>query len=125
MAHSFANNKTYVENKEAGDGNGDKIKLKDLKDSPPNHPDYKPPKDGDKKVNHPRGKGWIDNKGRVWIPDDHRGTHAPHWDVQPKKGPGYETKYPIKAIAKGITWGAIGAGTVYILMEYGWILLLL
>ena len=87
-----------------------KPSLEDLKKDPPNHPDYKSPKSGDKRVNHPRGKGWIDKDGRTWIPDDHGGTHAPHWDVQPKKGPGYETKYPTSLVTpKGVV---IGIGTV-------------
>jgi hypothetical protein len=48
-----------------------------------------------------------------WVPDDHNGTHAPHWDVQPEKGPGYETKYPIvtpKDVALGI--GTVGVGYI-------------
>ena len=32
-----------------------------------------------------RGTGWVDRNGRVWVPDDHDGTHAPHWDVQDLK----------------------------------------
>ncbi len=38
--------------------------------------------------------GWVDKNGNIWVPDDHCGTHAPHWDVQLEKGPGYRTVYP-------------------------------
>ena len=37
--------------------------------------------------------GWIDRNGRVWVPDDHKGSHAPHWDVQNPKGGGYTPVY--------------------------------
>ena len=49
-----------------------------------------------KKVKNPNGKGsgWPDSKGRVWIPDDYKGTHAPHYDVQDPKNGGYTTVYP-------------------------------
>jgi RHS repeat-associated protein len=86
-----------------GAGQGDppakKPSVGDMKKRAPDHPEYKAPKSGARKVNHPRGKGWIDRDGRVWIPDDHNGSHAPHWDVQPEKGPGYERKYPLPVIA--------------------------
>ena len=84
--------------------------LKDLKDSPPDHPEYKAPKGGSKKVKNPNGKGsgWIDKQGRVWVPTDHGGTHAPHWDRQEPKGGGYTNVYPIvKSSAIGVTIGAI------------------
>jgi len=97
-----------------------KPSIEDLKKNPPNHPDYKAPKSGHRTSNHPRGKGWVDRDGRTWIPDDHGGTHAPHWDVQPKKGPGYETKYPNNIVTpKNV---AIGVGTItagYVLYKVG------
>ena len=43
--------------------------------------------------------------------DDHNGTHAPHWDVQPEKGPGYETKYPM-ITPQNVTTGIMAVGTV-------------
>jgi RHS repeat-associated protein len=96
-----------------------KPSIGDLKKSPPNHPDYKAPKSGPRSVKHPRGKGWVDRDGRTWIPDDHGGTHAPHWDVQPKKGPGYETKYPMSLTPQNV---AVGVGAVtagYVLYKVG------
>ena len=32
------------------------------------------------------GSGWPDQKGNVWVLTDHKGTHAPHWDVQHPNG---------------------------------------
>ena len=64
----------------------------------PNHPEYTPPKNWDgKKVRNPNGKGsgYPDKKGDVWIPQNHKGTHGNHWDVQMKKGK-YRTVYPKK-----------------------------
>jgi hypothetical protein len=62
--------------------------LEDLKKGPPNHPDFVPPKKGTRKVKNPNGKGsgWIDKNGDVWVPTDHAGTHAPHWDRQHPNG---------------------------------------
>ena len=68
-----------------------------FKDSPPDHPDYTPPKNWNgKTVNSSRGRGYPDKKGKVWVPDNHGGTHANHWDVQPSKDPGYTTVYSVK-----------------------------
>jgi RHS repeat-associated protein len=69
--------------------------LDDLKRNPPNHPEYESPKGGDRKVKNPNGKGtgWLDRKGRVWVPTDHKGTHAPHWDREIPGG-GYDNVYP-------------------------------
>ena len=45
-------------------------------DTPPNHPDYRAPKNPDhakRKVRAPGGrgdKGWMDSKGKVWVPDN-------------------------------------------------------
>jgi hypothetical protein len=81
-------------------GDGDRKEkgktLKDLKVSPPDHPEYVPPKGGARKVKNPNGQGsgWIDKDGRVWVPTDHGGTHAPHWDRQEPKGGGYTNVYP-------------------------------
>ena len=63
--------------------------LPDMKKNPPAHPDYEPPKKWDgQKVKNPNGKGsgWPAKNGDVWVPEDHKGTHAPHWDVQHKDG---------------------------------------
>jgi len=78
------------------EGDPDKPSLPDMKNNPPNVPGYTPPKSGDRKVRNPngRGTGWVDRNGRVWVPDDHDGTHAPHWDVQDPKGGGYTPVYP-------------------------------
>ena len=68
-----------------------------FKNMPPDHPDYKAPKNWNgKKVNSSRGKGFPHKNGEVWVPENHSGTHANHWDVQPAKGPGYRKVYPIK-----------------------------
>ena len=68
--------------------------LEDLKREPPKDPGYIPPKSGARKGNSSRGRGWVDNKGNVWVPNTNDGKHAPHWDVQPPKGPGYTNVYP-------------------------------
>ncbi|SHI78941.1 hypothetical protein SAMN05443429_104173 [Cruoricaptor ignavus] len=84
--------------------------LKDLKESPPDHPEYKAPKGGARKVKNPNGKGsgWIDKDGREWVPTDHGGTHNPHWDRQEPKGGGYTNIYPIvKPVAVGVTVGTV------------------
>ncbi|ASF10653.1 hypothetical protein NBRGN_027_02790 [Nocardia brasiliensis NBRC 14402] len=58
---------------------------------------FVPPKDGDKWVPNPNGKGsgWLDADGRVWVPTGQGSTAhgGPHWDVQEKKG-GYTNVYP-------------------------------
>ena len=53
-------------------------------------------KSGARWTKTPKGDnaGWIDKNGDVWVPDDHKGTHAPHWDVQWKNGKDYHTVYP-------------------------------
>ncbi|PUZ29882.1 hypothetical protein DCC81_08035 [Chitinophaga parva] len=69
--------------------------LQNMKDNPPDEKyGYKAPKSGARKVRTSRGMGWIDKKGDVWVPDDHKGTHAPHWDVQKNGGKDYDTVYP-------------------------------
>jgi RHS repeat-associated protein len=72
------------------------MSLDDMKKNPPDHPDYKSPKGGDRKVRNPNGSGsgWIDDKGRVWVPSDNKGNHAPHWDRQIPGG-GYDNVYPM------------------------------
>jgi RHS repeat-associated protein len=52
---------------------------------------YRDPKGGEKWVTNPngRGSGWLDDKGRVWVPTGPGGSAhgGPHWDVQtPGKG---------------------------------------
>jgi RHS repeat-associated protein len=52
-------------------------------------PAYKPPKNWNgQKVKNPNGpgSGWPHKNGDVWVPTDHKGTHAPHWDVQHSDG---------------------------------------
>jgi RHS repeat-associated protein len=94
-------------------GNSGGSSLEDLKKDSPDHPDYKSPKGGDRKVRNPNGSGsgWIDDKGRVWVPTDHGGSHAPHWDRQEPKGGGYTNVYPIitpKNVAVGVGLAAVG-----------------
>jgi len=91
--------KKYYLGKGGGESDKEEKKdpsLEDLKKSPPDHPEYESPKSGDRKVRNPNGKGtgWVDSNGRVWVPDDHNGTHAPHWDRQEPKGGGYTKIYP-------------------------------
>jgi hypothetical protein len=64
------------------------IPLGAIKKGPPKHPEFKSPKGGDRKVKNPNGSGtgWVDNNGDVWVPTDHNGTHAPHWDKQSPGG---------------------------------------
>lgn len=95
-----------------GDDPGKGKTLKDLKDSPPDHPEYKAPKGGARKGKVPNGKatGWVDKDGRVWVPTDHGGTHAPHWDRQEPKGGGYTNVYPV---VKTVTVGAVVGTVIY------------
>ncbi|MBI2344448.1 hypothetical protein HYV10_00040 [Candidatus Dependentiae bacterium] len=39
-----------------------------------------------KKIRHPKGFGWPDKKGSVWIPSGPNGHGCPHWDVQHPNG---------------------------------------
>ena len=108
----------------------------DLKNNPPDHPEYESPKGGDRKVRNPngRGTGWVDGKGRVWVPEDHNGTHAPHWDRQEPKGGGYTPVYPYlqpsfpsidpTTIQRSL-WITVGAAAGAAVIEYGPYLLLL
>jgi hypothetical protein len=121
-------NASAAENVINNEGGGDKQPLEDMKKKPPNHPEYEAPKSGDRKVRNPNGsgKGWVDRKGRVWVPDEHDGTHAPHWDRQEPKGGGYTPVYPYDRpvlspnlrdrIGKtvGLTGGAL---TIYIIIS--------
>jgi len=73
------------------------------------------PKNGpDRKVKNPGGgndMGWLDRKGRVWIPNDNNGNHAPHWVRQRKDGNGWDNIYPEINTANAIGIGvAIGVG---------------
>ena len=64
---------------------------------PPPETGYKPPKKWNgKKVKNPNGpgSGYPDENGKVWVPTDHKGTHAPHWDVQNPKTGKHEPVYP-------------------------------
>lgn len=111
------NNKNKGSNQNNGgnknNGGDKKPSLDDMKKDPPNNPDYKPPKSGPRLVRNPngRGMGWLDKNGRIWVPDDHNGTHTPHSDVQNEKGGGYSAVYPYveTAVKTGIIV-AIGRG---------------
>ncbi len=97
--------------KDGGNGNSNegekKLTLQDMKKNPPPESvGYKAPKSGARKGLSSRGTGWVDKNGEIWVPDDHNGTHSPHWDVQPEKGAGYRTVYPsvqpVTEISQGI-----------------------
>ncbi|GAB4035450.1 FG-GAP-like repeat-containing protein [Spirosoma jeollabukense] len=114
---------------QGGDG-PEKPSLEDMKKNPPNHPEYESPRGGDRKVRNPNGSGsgWIDKKGRIWVPDDHKGTHAPHWDRQEPKGGNYTPVYPFvqRAIDPGMInriGEAVGlsgtALTIYLIISEG------
>jgi hypothetical protein len=94
--HAMHIEKTAVATDADGEDSGKEKTLKDLKESLPDHLEYKAPKGGARKVKNPNGQGsgWVDKDGRVWIPTDHGGTHAPHWDRQEPKGGGYTNVYP-------------------------------
>ena len=102
---SDANNKVDTS------GGGGKPTVPDMKKNPPNTwvPGYVPPKSGPRWTHSPGGKdkGWIDRKGDVWVPDDHNGTHAPHWDVQWKNGEDYHTVYPAVQTTTTVSVGAL------------------
>ncbi|MGH1519542.1 RHS repeat-associated core domain-containing protein [Chryseobacterium sp. JK1] len=110
LNHGLHSTDSPFANDNGGDDPENGKTLKDLKENAPDHPEYKSPKGGDRKVKNPNGKGsgWLDKEGRVWVPTDHGGTHAPHWDRQEPKGGGYTNVYPIvKPIAIGVTIGTI------------------
>jgi len=57
------------------------------KNTPPEHPDFTPhkkKKDAEKIPWNKNRKGYPDKNGDYWepVPDGHKGTHNPHWDVQ-------------------------------------------
>ena len=90
--------------KKNGDGDGGK-NPKDPKDKkgnaqapgvPTEKDGFIPKKNWDgEKVKHPRGWGWPDKDGNVWIPSGPRGHGSPHWDVQrPGKSKDYENIVP-------------------------------
>ncbi len=55
---------------------------------------YLPPRNYDgRKIRHPRGYGWKDKRGSVWIPTGPNGHGCPHWDVQHPDG-SYENVIP-------------------------------
>jgi RHS repeat-associated protein len=89
--------------------------LGDMKKNPPSHPNYKSPKKGDRKVRNPNGQGsgWESEDGDVWVPTDHKGNHAPHWDRQHPDGT-HTNVYPSTEqmiIGAGVV---IGAGIIII-----------
>lgn len=61
------------------------INLQKIKNNPPDHPDFHPPKRGNKKVKNPNGEGngWLDKDGGVWI-----------WDPSMHGGEGWVIQYP-------------------------------
>ena len=101
-------------------GNG-KQSLPEMKENPPNVPGYKPPKSGPQWIRNPNGKGmgWLDKKGNVWVPDDHNGTHATHWDVQDEKGGGYTPVYPAVSTAVKVDTGVIVGVALYEIGKWG------
>lgn len=62
--------------------------------NPPDSPNFKPPKGGNRKVKDPNGsgKGWLDSHGNVWVwtPGMHGGDG---WTIQYPKG-GHHHEYP-------------------------------
>ena len=75
-------------------GEGGILKESNPKDSPPDHPDFKEPKKGNKKGKNPNGPGygWVDSEGNVWVwdPKMHGG---PGWIIQEPDG-GHSHAYP-------------------------------
>jgi hypothetical protein len=58
---------------------------------------FKPDKkQGDKLVKNPngQGKGWLDEKGEVWVPTGDNAHGGPHWDVQNPRTGGHRNVYP-------------------------------
>jgi RHS repeat-associated protein len=58
---------------------------------------FNDPKGGERWVKNPngRGNGWLDDRGRVWVPSGQGGSAhgGPQWDVQTPGG-GYDNVYP-------------------------------
>jgi len=70
------------------------------KNKEPSHPDFTPhkKKKGKQKIPWNKNKkGYPDKNGDYWepVPDGHKGTHDPHWDVQHPNG-SHTPKYPPK-----------------------------
>lgn len=58
---------------------------------------FKPDKkQGDKLVKNPngQGKGWLDEKGEVWVPTGDDAHGGPHWDVQNERTGRHRNVYP-------------------------------
>jgi RHS repeat-associated protein len=56
---------------------------------------FKDPKDGEKWGAAPNGeKGWVDDKGNVWVPTGPKGHGNPHWDVNKPRGGSGGNVYP-------------------------------
>lgn len=102
-------------------GPGGKPSLEYLKKNPPNVPGFVSPKSGDQKVRNPNGSGtgWLDRKGRVWVPNDNNGNHAPHWDVQDPKGGGYENVYPTVSTTVQAGVGAVILVSLWETVKWG------
>ena len=109
-------------NQQGPNNQGPEQDFEHFKNNPPTHPDYKAPKTGHKQIKNPRrnggqgtpSRGWLDRKGRVWVPDNHNGNHAPHWDVQ-RDGGGYDAVYPY---AVPVAVGVVGTITVLEVLEW-------
>ena len=61
------------------------LQSKHPKDSPPDHPDFMPPKKGNQKKKNPNGQGygWVDQKGNIWV-----------WTPRMHGGEGWTIQYP-------------------------------
>ncbi|MEJ2681291.1 MAG: RHS repeat-associated core domain-containing protein [Gammaproteobacteria bacterium] len=83
-----------IYNNENSNDDGDQCPVD--KDNPPNHPDFVPDKREKIPWNKNR-KGFKDKSGNYWepVPDGHKGTHDPHWDVQKPNG-SHTPVYPPK-----------------------------
>ena len=86
--------------KDAKDPNGTKAPGK-----PGKAEGFRDPKGGERWVKNPNGKGygWLDDKGRVWVPTGPAGSNGfgpgeahggAHWDIQ-SPGGGYVEKFPV------------------------------
>ena len=85
---------TEHRNHEAQSNDVTYITMIDPGKKPPDSPNFKPPKGGNRRVRDPNGsgKGWLDKKGNVWVwtPNMHGGEG---WTVQYPNG-GHHHEYP-------------------------------
>jgi Ca2+-binding RTX toxin-like protein len=92
--------------------------LPQLKKYPPTAPGYKAPKSGPALVKNPNGSGtgWLAKDGDVWVPADHKGTHAPHWDRQHPNG---THTYVYPAMSSNVAKTAAVVTTAIVVYEIG------